>query len=215
MLVLLALGTAHADHRCPSDVVGVDRCARYGRWAIRHLPLNDATELGTTVLALAPTDVLRPDGTPATVGGGRHLAAGVHLRALRALGPNIDAGLEIFPGSFVGPSGTATVDGMPVSVGSNGVGHAFVIAGAHVGGDLQVGIELAGGFGDPSVVYGLPSGYTAASRGPFAGLAEARLRGRWWLSRSVTVAASAGTDTHGNRTFGVDVALHFVAFDGR
>lgn len=228
-IVIATSATASAE-RCHHPVVGRDRCAHFGEWSLRHVPLNDADEAGIVALALAPPalgTILRPDGTPATVttSSRRLVGTGLRLRVLRSIGDNGFVGVELLPGILFAPSrATTTIDGMAEATSLVSAGSGMLVAGVHTTGVVQLGIELDGGVRSKTVDVTTPVGFGACGSPSCAfgaswfGLAlDARAQVRWWASRHITITASAGTDLLelGDLVMAVDVGLHAVAYDGR
>ena len=218
-IVLLLL--AHpAWARC-RHAVGRDPCVRFGAWATHVVPIIDTVEMGTTADTLAPvaaTAVVHPDGTAATLGptSGNIVATGVHMRVLLSLSEHAHVGVETFPGTVLATHATMSVDGMPATIRASTANHLYAIAGLHVGGDIQVGIELAAGVRATSFSYAIPAGDTGRAPGGLWHLGvEGRGVVRAWIGPGVTIAASAGADVDGDLAFAVDFGVHFTPYDGR
>ena len=165
-IVIAACATASAG-RCPHAVVGRDRCAHFGDWSVRHVPLNDSAEVGIVALALAPPaigSIPRPDGTPATVTTSSHrlVGAGVHLRVLRSISDNATVGFELMPGLLAATTrATTTIDGTAEATSLASVGSGMLVAGVHTTGVVQLGIELAGGVRSKTIDVATPAGFGA------------------------------------------------------
>jgi hypothetical protein len=217
-----------------SDVVGHERCGRFGQgWSGRATLPPLTAELGLFARRLdagvAASGVMDHDngsfGYEVAPGGGDRTASGVSLRLAMALPAHLYAGAEVEMGGLV--SGGApdvamtTVDGTgtpSMLARDKAIMGAAAVAGVRGRvGRVALAAEVVAGARDLSISVQSRDGACIRSRTHHraAAFAEPRVRLDFWLTPWLTVAGTAGSELDGeSRMLGAELSFHLRAFDG-
>lgn len=215
-----------------SNVVGYRTCSPYGSWAMMARMPKVSMEVGmwSSMVDLSGIDVggtmTHDDGTSynyRVVGselGNQADVVGVRMR-MAAHHRGLYLGLEGGIGGVVAddPTHQTPMDRVDLSSETGAVAVGGVVLGGRVfAGRVSAGGEIMAGVRGVSVATTSTHGACIVEDIHWTGepTVEVRARGDLWLTPWITAGAYLGRDALGGQTSGgIDLGVHFRAFDGR